>query len=295
MNFILLYLRFDKNLYFSFFYIFLLKFRFDKNLLEMATADLNEERKNIFIQNYHHLIEERVRRLDNRQHTQTTSNRHYNRLRNRVIEDMMSEQRQISYVSQIERDNYSKKLIRLDDADQTHFWKHKLAFYDAEDAKLGTTKEERLAKHQNVTFGPITATKRKSKHNCEKRKKLKSVVIKPLSTPTQKSTPIDAPKEKYWLETFLEDTAHKYGDLDYEVPKALPPTYSQSHPEKSTVYIMAEKLEHIKTLKISAEKKRHLLVEEQETKLPSTEDYDFHDFDLNHIVGDDYGDLGLDF
>ena len=206
----------------------------------------------------------------------------------------MAQTNQVGNISKIEKDNYRKNLVILDVQPKTHFWKNKLADYD-EDATLGTTKEERLAKNQNITFGPILAKKRKIQSTSEKRKKLKSVVIKPQSTPIQKSTSTDAPKEKYWLETFLKDTAHKYGDLDYKVPEALPPTYSKSHPDATNLtQTDKKKLDEITARKISAQEKRHLLIESQNKIMPNIDDYDFHDFDIKKLDEIDYGDLGFD-
>jgi hypothetical protein len=119
------------------------------------------EKNSYFVFDYHQLIDDRVQRLDDNKHSKTTNIRQY-RLRNRIIEEMMSEQSQIGYASKVERDNYTTRLIMLDETSQNHFWKKKLMAYDAEDKKLGTTKESRCLKQQSIKFGPVLPEKRQT-------------------------------------------------------------------------------------------------------------------------------------
>jgi hypothetical protein len=205
-------------------------------------VDLNEERRNNFVRDYHQLIEERVQRLDDNKHSKTTNIRHYNRLKNRINEEMMSEQRQIGYVSKVERDNYSTRLIMLDETPKTHFWEKKLMAYDAEDQKLGTTKESRLLKHQSVKFGPILPEKRQTNDdNPIEKKRLKSVVIVPPTTTNNKQLTTEKTKDAvtspHYLRTFLETTMPKYGFPEYTVPKQnLPPRYTETNPDATYLF-----------------------------------------------------------
>ena len=52
-------------------------------------------------------------------------------------------------------------LFQSGEQPKNHFWKHKLAAYDAEDAKLGTTKDSRLKETEIVKYGPMASNKRK--------------------------------------------------------------------------------------------------------------------------------------
>jgi hypothetical protein len=52
-----------------------------RNIIKQV--DLNEERRNNFVRDYHQFIEDRVQRLDDNKHSKSTNTRHYNRLRNR--------------------------------------------------------------------------------------------------------------------------------------------------------------------------------------------------------------------
>jgi hypothetical protein len=273
----------------------------------MSRTPMQEEKRNKFIQDYHHYIEDRVKQLDNHQHTNTSNKRHLNRLRNKIIDDLMEEASQIGYVSKIDRGTYRKNLVQLDEQPKTHFWKHKLAAYDAEDAKLGTTKESRLKETEIVTFGPIVSTKRKIEQTCVTRKKLKSVVTIPTQK-TSPTTPENSSKEmekavpqssENWLKKFLESTMHSRGYPDYKVPntetKTLPPRYSVSNPHATTLFIRTEKLDAITAQKISAQEKRNLIIKAQDRAPALSDNYDFHDFDLNKLDENDYGDLGLDY
>lgn len=99
--------------------------------------------RNTFCKDYHHLIEDRIKFLDNSQHSKTTHNRHYNRLRNKVIDDMLKEHNQGS-IMKIELNQYTKNLVRLDATPKSNFWAGKLEQYDLEDKCLGSSKESRL-------------------------------------------------------------------------------------------------------------------------------------------------------
>jgi hypothetical protein len=46
---------------------------------------------------------------------------------------------------------------------------------------------------------------------------------------------------------------HKYGFPEYTVPKQnLPPRYTETNPDATTLFIQKEKLDHIQAQKISA-------------------------------------------
>ena len=156
-------------------------------------------------------------------------------------------------------------------------------------------------KHQSVKFGPILPEKRQTNDdNPIEKKRLKSVVIVPPTTTNNKQLTTEKTKDAvtspHYLRTFLETTMPKYGFPEYTVPKQnLPPRYTETNPDATTLFIQKEKLDRIQAQKISAQEKRNLIINARETIRPLEENYDFFDFDLNKLNNTDYGDLGLDF
>ena len=58
----------------------------------MSTQLTDQQSRAKFVLDYQHLIEARMRQMDSNNHSKTTNARHLNRLRNRVIEDLIKEQ-----------------------------------------------------------------------------------------------------------------------------------------------------------------------------------------------------------
>ena len=251
--------------------------------------------KEKFAAEYHHLIEERMQKLDNGQHSNTTTSRHKNRLRNKVIDDLIKEQAVFSEKTK-DKSEYTKCLVRMEEIPNSHFWKTKLLEYDEEDRKKGPTKEERLIVKE--------FKKRKlddSNGRDKMKKKMKSIVVVPqkfIENENSNSKIEILPRDTTadFLKTFIESTMHRYGHTEYKVPtNTLPPRYSEINPDATTLFIKEDKLDAIVSEKICAQEKRHKLIEAQEIILPREEDYDFHDFDMKKLDGDNYGDLGFDF
>jgi hypothetical protein len=110
---------------------------------------MNSAYRERFIREHKKFIDAEVKRLDKGKHNKTTNERHMRRLREKIIDDMISQQTRLGCISKVKKDTYFKNLIRLDPVEKSSFWKQKLDEMDrVENIKRKSSTNSGLSTHE---------------------------------------------------------------------------------------------------------------------------------------------------